>query len=165
MHFEDYMIREGAPDQVKAVDLSAAGAATPAPGVLDALARARVIVVCPSNPVVSVGPILAVPGVVEAIAESSAPVVAVSPIVGGAPVKGPASQLLRGIGVEVSALGVAQHYQGWIDGYVLDDQDAALDADIKALGLATRVTDSIMVDPEAAGRLAAVTLELADSLA
>jgi LPPG:FO 2-phospho-L-lactate transferase len=73
--------------------------------------------------------------------------------------------LLRGIGVEVSALGVARHYQGWIDGYVLDAQDAELDAEVKALGLATRVTDSIMVDPEAAGRLAAVTLELADSLA
>jgi len=165
MHFEDYMIREGAPDQVKSVDLSAASAAAPAPGVLDAIARARVIVVCPSNPVVSVGPILAVPGVADAIAESSAPVVAVSPIVGGAPVKGPASQLLRGIGVEVSALGVARHYLNWIDGYVLDAQDAELDAEVKALGLATRVTDSIMVDPEAAGRLAAVTLELADSLA
>ncbi len=89
IHFEDYMIREGAPDAVEAVDLTAAQAAAPGPGVLEAIASARLILVCPSNPVVSVGPILAVPGVTDALAKSRAPVVAVSPIVGGAPVKGP----------------------------------------------------------------------------
>ena len=83
---------------------------------------------------------------------------------GGAPIKGPASQLLRGVGIEVSALGVARHYQDLIDGYVLDDRDAALEKEIMELGLATRVTDSIMVDPEAAGRLAAVVLELVEAL-
>jgi LPPG:FO 2-phospho-L-lactate transferase len=165
LHFEDYMIREGAPDAVEAVDLAAARQAAPAPGVLDAIAAARLVVVCPSNPVVSIGPILAVPGIAEALERSAAPVVAISPIVGGAPVKGPASQLLRGIGVEVSALGVARHYRPWIDGFVLDRRDAALEADIKGLELATRVTDSMMVDPEAAARLAAATLELAESLA
>jgi len=165
MHFEDYMIREGAPDAVASVDLSAAQVARPAPGVLEAIAQARAIVVCPSNPVVSIGPILAVPGIAEAIAKSPAPVVAVSPIVGGAPVKGPASQLLRGIGVEVSALGVARHYQPWIDGYVFDQRDAELESDIRALGLKTRVTDSMMVSPDAAARLAAATLELAESKA
>jgi len=164
MHFEDYMIREGAPDQVRGVDLSAAGAAAPGPGVLEAIAAARVILVCPSNPVVSVGPILAVPGVAEALAESAAPVVAVSPIVGGAPVKGPASQLLRGIGVEVSALGVARHYSPWIDGFVLDQRDAELEEEIGKLGLATRVIDSMMVSPEAAAGLAGATLDLAESL-
>ena len=164
IHFEDYMIREGAPDSVEAVDLSAAQAAAAGPGVLETIASARLILVCPSNPVVSVGPILAVPGVADALAKSRAPVVAVSPIVGGAPVKGPASQLLRGIGVEVSAAGVAHHYRDWIDGYVLDQRDAALETEIKGFDLATRVTDSMMVDPEAAARLAAATLELADSL-
>jgi len=164
MHFEDYMIREGAPDQVRGVDLSAAGAAAPGPGVLEAIAAARVILVCPSNPVVSVGPILAVPGVAEALAESAAPVVAVSPIVGGAPVKGPASQLLRGIGVEVSALGVARPYSPWIDGFVLDQRDAELEEEIGKLGLATRVIDSMMVSPEAAAGLAGATLDLAESL-
>ena len=165
MHFEEYMIREGAPDAVTAVDLGAAEGAEPAPGVLEAIAAARLIVVCPSNPVVSVGPILAVPGIRAAIEASPAPVVAVSPIVGGAPVKGPASQLLRGIGVEVSALGVARHYAPWIDGYVLDRQDAGLEAEIKALGLATRVTDSMMVSPEVAAELAGVAVELGESLA
>ena len=165
MHFEDYMIREGAPDQVRAVDLAAARAASPGPGVLEAIAAARVILVCPSNPVVSVGPILALPGVAEALAESSAPVVAVSPIVGGAPVRGPASQLLRGIGVEVSALGVARYYNSWIDGFVLDQRDADLEGPIEALGLVTRVTDSMRVDAEAATKLAGAALDLAESLA
>ncbi|MCS5637245.1 MAG: 2-phospho-L-lactate transferase [Myxococcota bacterium] len=165
LHFEDYMIREGAPDQVRSVDLAAARAAAPGPGVLETIAAARVILVCPSNPVVSVGPILAVPGIAEALAESSAPVVAVSPIVGGAPVKGPASQLLRGIGVEVSALGVARHYNPWIDGFVLDQRDAELEDAIGKLGLATRVTDSMMVDAEAAAKLAGAALDLAESLA
>lgn len=164
LHFEDYMIREGAPDRVRSVDLTAAERATPGPGVLEAIASARKIVFCPSNPVVSIGPILAVPGVREAIRASTAPRVAISPIVGGAPVKGPASQLLRGIGVEVSALGVARHYRELINGYVLDEQDRALEVDIAQLGLATRVTDSIMVDSEAAARLAEVVLELAESI-
>ena len=164
LHFEEYMIREGAPDSVEAIDLSAAERAEPGPGVLDAIADAQAILFCPSNPVVSIGPILAVPGVREAVMKSTAPRVAISPIVGGAPIKGPASQLLRGIGVEVSALGVARHYREIIDGYVLDERDAELEEEIAQLGLATRVTDSIMVDPEAASRLAGVTLELAESL-
>ena len=164
LHFEEYMIREGAPDTVQAIDLSAAAQAKPGPGVLEAIEQAHTILFCPSNPVVSIGPILAVPGLREAILQSDAPRIAISPIVGGAPIKGPASQLLRGIGVEVSALGVARHYRDMIDGYVLDQRDSDLEGEIATLGLATRVTDSIMVDPEAAGRLAAVALELADSL-
>ncbi|MFP6639477.1 MAG: 2-phospho-L-lactate transferase [Myxococcota bacterium] len=164
LHFEDYMIREGAPAGVRSVNLAAAESATPGPGVLEAIAGAKKIFICPSNPVVSIGPILAVPGVLHAIRASTAPRIAISPIVGGAPVKGPASQLLRGIGVEVSALGVARHYREWIDGYVLDEQDRALESDIAQLGLATRVTDSIMVDAEAAARLAGVAMELAESV-
>jgi LPPG:FO 2-phospho-L-lactate transferase len=146
------------------VDLSAAAAASPGPGVLDAIAAARQIIVCPSNPVVSIGPILAVPGIRQAIEASSAPAVAISPIVGGAPIKGPASPLLRGIGVEVSAAGVAEHYREWIQGYVLDNRDRKLEDEVAALGLKTRVTDSIMVDARAAADLARVALELSESL-
>jgi LPPG:FO 2-phospho-L-lactate transferase len=160
MHFEEYMIREGAPDAVTGVDLSAAEAAKPTPGVLESIAEARLILFCPSNPVVSIGPILAIPGVRDAIAASRARVVAISPIVGGAPVKGPASQLLRGIGVEVSALGVARHYADLIDGYVLDQQDRAHEAAIAALGLATCVTDTMMVDVAVATRLAESAIAL-----
>jgi len=161
LHFEEYLIREGAPDCVAGVDLGAAGAARPGPGVLEAIAQARAILVCPSNPVVSVGPILAVPGVREAIAGAGVPVVAVSPIVGGRPIKGPAAQLLRGIGCEVSARGVAARYREWITGFVLDERDAGQASAIEAMGLGVRVVDSIMHDAQAAERLARAALELA----
>jgi LPPG:FO 2-phospho-L-lactate transferase len=161
MHFEDYMIREGAPDAVTEVDLSAARRATPGPGVVEAIRSAGTIVICPSNPVVSIGPILAVPGLREALAARTAPAVAVSPIVGGAPVKGPASQLLRGVGIEVSALGVARHYLSFVDAFVLDERDRAQREDVEALGLRAGVTDSIMVDAEAAERLARTALGVA----
>ncbi len=165
IHFEEYMVRDGAPSDVEAVDLSAAQNATPAPGVLEAIAQARTIVVCPSNPVVSIGPILALPGVREATRGSSAPVVGVSPIVGGAPVKGPAAQLLRGVGAEVSARGVAGLYAPWIDGFVIDERDAAQVADIEALGLACRAVDSMMVTPGVAASLATAVLGLAEPAA
>ncbi len=93
--------------------------------MIEAIRDAEVILVCPSNPVVSIGPIVAVRGVREAIAAARAPVVAMSPIIGGAPVKGPADRLLRGIGVEVSARGVAGFYRDWVHGYVMDLRDAA----------------------------------------
>ncbi len=163
VHFEEYLVRDGAPSDVDGVDLSAAGAARPGPGVLEALRGAALILVCPSNPVVSIGPILAVPGVRQAIAESPAPVVAISPIVGGAPIKGPADRLLRALGVEVSARGVAGFYAEWIDGFVLDERDAAQERDVAALGLRTRVCDTIMRDSAAARRLAEVALELAEA--
>lgn len=165
VHFEEYLARDGAPDEVELVDLAAARAARPAPGVVEALRGARCILVCPSNPVVSIGPIVAVPGVREAIAASGAPVVAVSPIVGGAPVKGPADRLLRGIGAEVSARGVAALYREWVQGFVLDARDAAQAPDIAALGLRARAVDTIMRDAGAAARLAGVALALADEIA
>ena len=162
LHFEEYLVRDGAPDDVVGVDLSAARRALPGPGVLEALDAARVILLCPSNPVVSIGPILALPGVREALSRSRAPKLAISPIVGGAPVKGPADRLLRGIGAEVSARGVARLYQGLIDGYVLDERDRAEARDVEALGIAACVVDTIMRDAKAAARLAAATLALAE---
>ena len=179
MHFEEYMIREGAPDGVAAVELNHAAQAKPAPGVIEAIHSARTILFCPSNPVVSVGPILSVPGIREAVAQRRGRAVAVSPIVEGAPIKGPARQLLRGVGIEVSARGVAQHYRthrlpseasrnanatepvALIDGFVIDEKDRALASDIEGLGLEVAVTDSIMTDAEASERLARVALELA----
>jgi len=161
VHFEEYLVRDGAPDEVVGVDLSAAAAATPGPGVLDAIASADVILICPSNPVVSIAPILAVPGIREAVRASNAPVVAVSPIVGGAPIKGPADRLLRGLGHEVSARGVATLYRDFVDAYILDERDAALEADIAALGLRTHVMDTIMRDAMTSQRLAHAAIELA----
>lgn len=164
MHFEEYLARDGAPDDVQSVDLSAAECATPAPGVLEAIAAARVVLICPSNPVVSIAPILALPGVRAALAGTRAPIVAISPIVAGAPVKGPADRLLRGIGVEVSARGVAGLYRGVADGFVLDERDAAHAADVAALGLRPAIVDTIMRNAAAAARVAEAALSLADRL-
>ncbi len=163
-HFEEYLVRDGAPNDVEGVDLSAARSATPAPGVLEAIRGARALVLCPSNPVVSIGPILAVPGVRKALEASSAPAVAISPIVGGAPVKGPADALLRGIGAEVSARGVARLYRELVQGYVLDERDRAEAADVEALGLRPLVVDTIMRDVSASARLAEAVLGLAAAL-
>lgn len=164
IHFEEYLVRDGAPTDVEAVDLSAARAASPAPGVLEAIAAAETLLVCPSNPIVSIGPILAVPGIREALDASSAPIVAVSPIVSGAPIKGPAHTLLRALGIEVSALGVAQFYAEWIDGFVFDERDAALLPEIEALGLAAVAVDTMMVDPSVSESVARAALGVADRL-
>ncbi len=161
LHFEEYLIRERSPDGVRGVDLSAAQASTAAPGVIEAIEGAEVVLFCPSNPVVSIGPILAVPGVRAAVESTRAKRVAISPIIGGAPVKGPARQLLEGIGVEVSALGVARHYQPLLDGYVFDDRDADAESEIAALGLAAQRTDTLMVDVDVAAALARTALEVA----
>jgi len=165
LHFEEYLARDGAPDQVRAVDLTAARRAGLAPGVGEALRSARVVLICPSNPVVSIGPILAVPGVRQSVAASGAPVVAVSPIVAGAPVKGPADRLLRGIGIEVSARGVASLYRGLAHGFVLDERDADQEPDVTALGMRCAVVDTIMRDRRASTALARAALQLADTLA
>ncbi|MFI5316669.1 MAG: 2-phospho-L-lactate transferase [Myxococcota bacterium] len=145
--FEEYMVRDGAPDDVAALDLSAAAAAPPAPGVLDALAAAEVVLVCPSNPLVSIGTILEVSGVRAAL-EARHDAVSVSPIIAGAPVKGPADRLLRAVGAEVSATGVARLYRGFCRGMVIDQRDAALAREIEALGLRVRVEETLMRTPE-----------------
>ena len=164
VHFEEYLVRDGAPNDVEGVDLSAAEAAKPAPGVCEALAAADTILVCPSNPIVSIGPILAVQGVREALAHARAPVVAISPIIGDMPVKGPADRLLRGTGAEVSARGVAKLYESWCDGFVLDERDAEQLRDIAALGLATRAVDTLMRDVGVSEALARTCLALAEEI-
>jgi len=163
-HFEEYLVRDGAPSDVQGVDLSAAAAARPAPGVLEAIEAADLVLVGPSNPVVSIGPILAVPGIRAALTRSRAPVIAVSPIIGGAPVKGPATPLLRALGVEVSAVGVARFYRDWIDAFVCDERDRGRLPEIEALGLRARALDTLMVDAGVAERVARAALELGRSL-
>jgi LPPG:FO 2-phospho-L-lactate transferase len=119
------------------------------------------VLVAPSNPIVSVGPILALPGVREALRATRAPVVAISPIVGGAAIKGPAVPLMRATGHEVSALGVARAYADILDGMVIDQLDEALAPAIEALGLRVAVTDTIMRGPAEKAHLAATSLALA----
>ena len=130
--------------------------------VLDALDAASAVVFCPSNPFVSIGPILALPGVRERILRT--PTIAVSPIIGGQALKGPAAKMMREQGLEVSALGVARHYAGLVDGFVLDEADAGLTAEVRALGMTPFVTDSIMRDKAGRKRLAVEVLEFVESL-
>lgn len=159
-HFEEYLVRRRAQDSVRGVRLHAAGPVAPAPGVLEAIANATVVLVAPSNPVVSVGPILAVPGVREALRTTVAPVVAVSPIVGGVAIKGPAVPLMHAVGMEVSALGVARAYADFLSGMVIDAVDADLAPAIEALGMHVAVTDTIMRGPSEKARLAHTALAL-----
>jgi len=158
--FEEYMVRDGAPEDIASVDLSAAAASRPAPGVLDAIARAETVIVCPSNPVVSIGTILTVPGVRAAL-EARHDAVSISPLIGGAPVKGPADRLLRAIGAEVSGVGVAGLYRSICRGMVIDRRDAHERPAIERLGLAVRVEETLMRTPEIAANLARSVLELA----
>ncbi len=162
--FEEYMVRDRAPDDVVSVDLSAAAAAVPGPGVLAALAGAETVIVCPSNPVVSIGTILAVPGV-RALLEKRHDAVSISPLIGGAPVKGPADRMLRAVGAEVSSAGVAGLYRSFCRGMVIDVRDEKERAAIERLGLEVRVEESLMKTPEIAANLARVALALAGARA
>jgi LPPG:FO 2-phospho-L-lactate transferase len=159
LEFQEYFVRRGQRDEVLGVELRGIEDAGPTEAVLAAISGADVIVFCPSNPVVSVGPILAVPGIREALASSSAPKVAVSPIVGGRALKGPADRMLASLGHEVSATGVARMYAGLVDGMVVDRIDEGEQSGIEALGMRALVTESVMRDAEDRARLALETLE------
>ena len=152
--FQEYFVREKAQVDVRAVNYAGASVARPAPGVLDALRTADAVLVCPSNPITSIGPILAVPGVVEGLQATEATVVAVSPIVGGAAVSGPAGRLMAGSGLPVSATGVARAYGGWLDALVFDERDRVLAPEIRAAGAAPVPAPTLMASREAEVTLA-----------
>jgi LPPG:FO 2-phospho-L-lactate transferase len=165
MHFEEYFVKRRAQDEVLGVRYVGVEAAQPAPGVLEAIHAAEAVLIAPSNPIVSVGTILAVPGVRAALQETRAPIVAVSPIVGGAAIKGPAAPLMRALGFEVSARGVAACYRGLADALVIDLVDAALAEEIRALGMEVAVTDTIMRGPAEKRALAQAALGVARATA
>jgi LPPG:FO 2-phospho-L-lactate transferase len=153
--FQEYMIVEGAAPPVEGVELRGLEAARPTDDVLTAIAEAESIVIGPSNPVISIGPILALPGMREALAGAPAPVVAVSPFVGGRSVKGPSEHFCAWAGIESSANGIARAYKGVIDGVVADEP---------VEGLPCLVTDTLMDGPGRRRELAAEVVELARSL-
>jgi LPPG:FO 2-phospho-L-lactate transferase len=165
IHFEEYFVRRRAADDVLGVRFDNIDAAVPAPGVLEALRAAEAVLIAPSNPIVSVGPILALPGVRAALRATTAPVVAVSPIVGGAAIKGPAAPLMRAQGYDVSAAGVAHIYRDLIDVLVIDRADAALKGEIERSGIRVVVTDTIMRGLAEKTALARTVLEAAQVVA
>ena len=170
IHFQEWWIRERAMLPAHRFVVVGIESATPAPGVLEAIAQADVVLLPPSNPVVSIGTILQVRGIAEALVDGPAPVVGLSPIVGGAPVRGMADACLRAIGVQTSAAAVAAHYGarrdgGILDGWLVDDRDADAVAGIEALGIRCRAVPLLMADVDATARMAAQSIELALGLA
>ncbi|MEQ7010076.1 2-phospho-L-lactate transferase [Actinopolymorpha sp. B17G11] len=169
LHFQEYWVRHHAELPVVDVWFDGIETSEPAPGVLDAIASADLLLLPPSNPVVSIGPILAVPGVRDAVLAAPAPVVGLSPIVGGAPVRGMADKLLPAIGVDTSAAGVAMHFGGrrsggLLDGWLVDERDADAVPRIEQAGIAARALPLLMTDVAAAAAMARATLDLAEEV-
>ncbi len=152
--FQDYFVGRRHAVAVEAVRFAGAGAARPAPGVLDAIGEAGVVVICPSNPIVSIGPVLAVPGIADAVARRRDATVAVSPLVAGATLKGPADRLMRELGHEPSVVGVARLYAPYAATLVIDEADAALAAGVEEAGMACLVTATVMHGVAGAAALA-----------
>ncbi len=157
--FQEYFVREKTQVEVRAVEYAGATAAAPASGVLESIAAADAVLVCPSNPITSIGPILAVPGITEALRAARGQVIAVSPIVAGRAVSGPAGRLMAARGLEVSAFGVAQAYAPWLDLLVVDSQDARDSSRIEAAGAGAVVTDTLMSGRREESALARRVLE------
>jgi LPPG:FO 2-phospho-L-lactate transferase len=165
LEFQDYFVGRRQSDDVLGVTFAGIERATAHPGALAAIREADAVVIAPSNPIVSVAPILATPGLRESLADTPAPIVAVSPIVGGHALKGPAAQMLATLGHEVSAFGVARLYADVIDGLVIDEVDRGLGPTIELLGPRVLVTATVMGDEADRRRLAVEVLDFAASLA
>ena len=155
---QEWFVRRQADPPVVSVAFAGADDAQPAPGVVEAIHAAETVLVCPSNPVISIGPILAVPGVRDALVGRRDRVVGVSPIIGGKPVRGPADLLMGPLGIEVSCVGVARAYRDFCSALVIDAADAAHAREIEALGVRAVVADTIMRDARVAAALARETL-------
>ena len=163
LEFQEYFVRRGQRDEVLGVELRGIEDARVPVEVQEVVARAEAIVLCPSNPVVSLGPILAVPGMWKLLSASPAPKVAVSPIVGGRALKGPADRMLQSLGHEVSATGVARMYEGLLDGFVMDRADGK-EPRISSLGMRFLATDAVMRDEVDRERLGREVLEFCSEL-
>lgn len=159
--FQEYFVRRQHDVPVTAVRFAGADQATPAPGVLAALATADVIVIAPSNPIVSIGPLLAVPGIRDALAERRDSTIAISPIVAGAALKGPADRMLTELGHEASVVGVAALYHDVASTLVVDDADAKSAESVEAAGMRCVVTPTIMSDVQKSAELASTVLAAA----
>jgi LPPG:FO 2-phospho-L-lactate transferase len=158
MHFQEYLVKHRAQPKVMGIRFENIESAKPAPGVAEAVLRSDAIIICPSNPLISIGPILAVPGLRGLLDSAEAPVVAISPVVGGASLKGPTDKMLADLGMQVSAAQVARLYSDIADVFILDVQDEAAKPEIESLGLKVCVTDTVMRGLGEKIRLAAFTL-------
>jgi LPPG:FO 2-phospho-L-lactate transferase len=162
LSFQEYFVARRYEPVVRAFRFQGVEKAEPAPGVLQAIGEAGIVIMCPSNPIVSLDPILAIPGMREAVRERRA--IGISPILGQQAVKGPAAKILSELGIEPSALSVAKHYKDLLLGWMIDNQDADLVEPIKALGIEVRATDIMMADRDDRRRLALEVLQFAREL-
>jgi len=160
MHFQEYLVKRGAQDKVVGVEFRGIETALPTVGVMDSILNSDAIIICPSNPIVSIGTILSLRGVKDALLKTKAKVVAISPIIGGVPVKGPADKLMRGLGLEVSAYAVAELYKNFLDTFVIDSMDKTQKTRIQTLGPDVIVTNTIMKSLHDKVQLAEVVLNL-----
>ncbi|HEX6921576.1 MAG TPA: 2-phospho-L-lactate transferase, partial [Actinomycetes bacterium] len=162
VHFQEYWVRLHAGPTAHTVVPVGADDARPAPGVLEAVAAADVVLLPPSNPVVSIGTILAVPGVRDSIEQCAAPVVGLSPVIGGAPVRGMADKVLAAIGVQTDAAAVALHYgPALLDGWLVDPRDQGAVGTVSEAGIACETAPLLMTDVDAAAAMARAALDLA----
>ena len=161
LSFQEYFVREKCEPTVSAVWFEWIERARPTPEALEAIDAADLVVIAPSNPLVSIDPILSVPGIHDHIVESGVPVIAVSPLIGGKAVKGPAAAMMEALGLEVSALGVARHYLGLGDHLMIDNKDAVLVDHIHHLGMHATVTNTLMKDLGDKERVAREIMEIA----
>lgn len=159
LHFQEFLVKRGATDKVLGVEFVGVKEAKPAPGVIDALKNSDFIIICPSNPIVSIGTILSVKGVRDALKQAKAKKVAISPLIAGVPIKGPLDKLFLGLGYEVSGLSVAKLYSDFLDFFVIDTVDAQDKAEIEKLGLKVRITNTLMKNLESKIDLAKIVLE------
>jgi LPPG:FO 2-phospho-L-lactate transferase len=159
MHFQEYLVKRRAQPKVTGIRFENIESAKPAPGVAEAVLSSDAIIICPSNPLISIGPILAVPGMRDLLERAEAPVAAISPVVGGASLKGPTDKMLAELGMQVSAAQVARLYSDVADVFILDVQDEAAKPEIESLGLKVCVADTVMSGLEEKTRLAKFTLE------
>jgi LPPG:FO 2-phospho-L-lactate transferase len=159
MHFQEYLVKRRAQPKVAGLRFENIESAQPAPGVAEAVMRSDAIIICPSNPLISIGPILAVPGLRDLLQSAEAPVAAISPVVGGASLNGPTDRMLADLGMQVSAAQVARLYSDIADIFILDIQDELSKPEIENLGLKVCVTDTVMSGLEEKIKLAKFTLE------
>lgn len=160
LHLQEYLVKRRAEPAVRAIRFDGADRAQPSPGIAEALAASRMVVIAPSNPLISIAPILAVSGLRELLKASPARKVAVSPIVGGKSLKGPSDKMLAELGHEVSPVGVARLYEDIVDVFVIDAQDAGLSREVEALGMQCVVAGTVMSDLAAKRNLANTLLQL-----
>jgi LPPG:FO 2-phospho-L-lactate transferase len=162
LHFQEYLVKRGAEPVVRGIRFAGVEKARPAPNVLDAIRKADRVVICPSNPLISIGPILAVPGIRDALRARKKDVIAVCPIVGGKSLKGPSDKMLAQLGHESSALGVAKLYCDFTGTFVIDPADKSRASAIRSLGMQVAIVSTVMKTRGQKRKLARALVSLSD---